>query len=293
MNYFTQVARMAAAVGVWVGAGAPATGAETRYLARPGGVVAYDDTGGTGPLVVEVPGMGDVRGEYRVLTPSLAAAGYRVVSLDVRGHGQTSAVWPDYSAHAVGGDVLALIDHLGEGPATVIGTSFAAGSALWAAHDAPARVRGVVLISPMVTEVKLSFTARATLAVAFAGPWRVAFWGWYWNKLFPLHKPADHAAYQAALLANLRAPGRMDALYKMLTLSKADTAGIIDTVHTPALLIVGGKDMDFDDPAADGAKLAARLRGALLLVDGAGHYPQVETPDIVAPAVLKFLHAYR
>jgi pimeloyl-ACP methyl ester carboxylesterase len=293
MRYISPSVWLRAAVGVWVGTGAPAIGAETLYLPRPDGVVAYDDTGGTGPVVVEVPGMGDVRGEYRFLTPILAAAGYRVVSLDVRGHGQSSAVWPDYSAHAVGGDVLALIDHLGGGPATVIGTSFAAGSALWAAHDAPARVRSVVLISPMVTEVKLSFAARATLAVAFAGPWRVAFWSWYWNKLFPLHKPADHAAYQAALLANLRAPGRMDALYTMLTLSKADTAAIIDTVHTPALLIVGSKDMDFADPAADGAKLAARIGGALLLVDGAGHYPQVEAPDIVAPTVLKFLHTYR
>src|ERR671923_247479 len=48
---------------------------------------------GVGPLVVCVPSMGDVRGEYRFLIPQLVAAGYRAVSMDVRGLGETSAAW--------------------------------------------------------------------------------------------------------------------------------------------------------------------------------------------------------
>ena len=44
----------------------------TSFLDQLGGRIAYDDTG-SGPLVVCVPSMGDVRGEYRFLAPQLTA----------------------------------------------------------------------------------------------------------------------------------------------------------------------------------------------------------------------------
>ena len=103
---------------------------ETRFLAVDGGRIAYDDTGGNGPLILAIPGMGDLRSEYRLLRPALEGAGYRVVTMDVRGFGATSARWDDYSAHAVGRDALALIEHLGAPSAIILGSSFAAGSAL-------------------------------------------------------------------------------------------------------------------------------------------------------------------
>src|SRR5215471_4600884 len=77
----------------------------TQFLTAQDGTLAYDDTG-AGPLVICVPGMGDLRAEYRFLAPKLVAAGYRVVSLDVRGHGETSVRWPDYSVAGVGADIL-------------------------------------------------------------------------------------------------------------------------------------------------------------------------------------------
>jgi predicted dienelactone hydrolase len=49
----------------------------TSYLARPDGRIGYD-VAGSGPLVVLVPGMGDLRAGYRFLAPALRAAGYRV-----------------------------------------------------------------------------------------------------------------------------------------------------------------------------------------------------------------------
>src|SRR5258708_8045411 len=69
----------------------------TRYLEVPGGRLAYDDTG-TGPLVVCLPGLGDLRASYRFLAPRLVAAGYRVVPMDLRGLGESSTGWPDYPA---------------------------------------------------------------------------------------------------------------------------------------------------------------------------------------------------
>lgn len=262
---------------------------ETRFLSVGEGHVAYDDTGGSGPLVLAIPGMGDLRSEYRALRPWLQRAGYRVVTMDVRGHGETTAHWNDYSAHAIGRDALALIAHLDAGPAVILGNSFAAGSALWATHDAPGQVRAVVLLGPVVRDGKPSWLAKTAVALGFGGPWRVAFWVAFWSSLFPSQKPADHAVAKAALAANLREPGRMDALRRMVHLSKADTAAIVAQIQVPALVVMGARDPDFPDPVAEARWLGESLRTQPLIVEGAGHYPHLEMPERVAPPLLDFL----
>lgn len=261
----------------------------TQSFAHEGGRIAFDDTGGGGPLVLAIPGMGDLRSQYRALRPLLVQAGYRVVTMDVRGHGETSVRWDDYSAHAAGRDALALIAHLGAGPAVLLGNSFAAGSALWAAHDAPASVRGAVLLGPIVRDAPPSLVAKVALALGFGGPWRVAFWMAYWNSLFPARKPDDHGEAKAALAANLREPGRMDALRAMVRLSKRETEALVAHSRVPALVVMGTRDADFKDAAAEARWLAGALRTEPLLVEGAGHYPHLEMPERIAAGLLQFL----
>jgi len=278
-------------------AGPAAVPSTTRHLAIGEGRLAYDDTGGSGPLVLAIPGMGDLRAEYRALRPLLQQAGYRVVTMDVRGHGESSATWSDYSARAVGRDALALIEHLGAGPAVLLGNSFAAGSALWAAHEAPAQVRGVVLLGPIVRDGSHSWFAKAAVAVGFAGPWRVGFWTTYWNSLFPTRKPTDHDEARAALAANLREPGRMEALRTMVGLSKADTEALVAggrlstrmPAGVPALVVMGTRDPDFPDAVAEARWLGRALGTEPLIVEGAGHYPHLEMPEQVAPRLLAFI----
>lgn len=261
----------------------------TRFLAHEEGRLAYDDTGGDGALIVALPGMGDLRSEYRALRPVLQAAGYRVVTLDIRGHGETSARWGDYSAEAIGRDTVALVRHLGAGPAVVFGNSFAAGSALWAARQAPECVRGAVLLGPVVRDLDSSWIARLAVAVGFAGPWRVGFWTMFWNSLFPTRKPADHSQARSALARNLREPGRMGALRTMIGLSKRRTEAMLDTSRVPALVVMGSRDPDFRQPEAEAAWLAGRLGARMLMVQGAGHYPHLELPEAVTPALFAFL----
>jgi pimeloyl-ACP methyl ester carboxylesterase len=265
--------------------------AETRFVAVDGGRIAYDDTGGSGPLILAIPGMGDLRSEYRLLRPALQRAGYRVVTMDVRGFGETSARWSDYSAHAVGRDALALLDQLGAGSAAFLGNSFAAGSALWAAHDAPEKVRSVVLLGPIVRDQNPSWFAKLALNIGFAGPWRVWFWTTYWDSLFPSAKPGDQSQVKAAIARNLHESGRMAALHAMLSLSKADTAAIVLQIRVPALIVMGTRDPDFTDAAAEARWLAGQLGAETLIVEGAGHYPHTEMPDLVAPKVLSFIGA--
>jgi pimeloyl-ACP methyl ester carboxylesterase len=265
------------------------TASETRFLAVDGGQIAYDDTGGNGPLILAIPGMGDLRSEYRLLRPELQGAGYRVVTMDVRGFGATSARWDDYSAHAVGRDALALIEHLKAGSAVILGNSFAAGSALWAAHDAPVRVSGVVLLGPIVRDLKAPWFAKLALKIGFAGPWRVWFWTTYWNSLFPTRKPADQHQVKAAITENLQEPGRMAALQAMIGLSKADTAAIVSQSRVRTLVVMGTRDPDFPDATAEARWLASELHAESLIIDGAGHYPHTEMPERVTTKLLSFI----
>ena len=267
------------------------TSIQTQFITTEGGRVAFEDTGGHGPAILAIPGMGDLRSEYRLIRPILQQAGYRVVTMDARGFGETSAKWSDFSARAVGRDAVAVLQYLGVGPATIMGNSFAAGSALWAAQDAPDQVNGVVLLGPIVRDLDASFIQKLSLKIGFAGPWKVGFWTMYWNTLFPTRKAADHADVKAAITQNLREPGRMDALIAMLSLSKADTAAILDQTKVPTLIVMGTKDPDFTDAVEEARMLAGKLKAETIIVDGAGHYPHTEMPELVTPKLLAFLGA--
>ncbi len=69
-----------------------------------------------GPLIVCVPGMGELRSSYRHNTRPLAEAGYRVATIDLRGHGDSDATFDSYDDVAAATDLLALIDQLAGPP---------------------------------------------------------------------------------------------------------------------------------------------------------------------------------
>ncbi len=266
-----------------------AAASATSFLKIGDGSIAYEDSGGEGPLVVCVPGMGDVRQQYRFLAPALADAGYRVVSMDLRGMGESSVEWPDYSAAAVGSDIVALIEHLGARRAFVIGNSMAAAAAVWAAAQIPDRINGVVLIGPFVRDVPAPWWTGAMIKVAMMRPWGASSWSMYYKSLYPTNPPADLDEYRQALHDNLKQPGRMEALQQMIAASKASCEARIPEVKAPVLVLMGSKDPDFSDPAAEANLVANRLHGQLIMVDGAGHYPHVEMHDEVEPEIIKFL----
>jgi pimeloyl-ACP methyl ester carboxylesterase len=264
--------------------------APTQFLKiRDGGSIAYDDSGGAGPLVICVPGMGDVRAQYRFLAPALERAGFRVVTMDLRGMGESSVDWPDYSAAAVGADVVAMIAHLGAGRAFVIGNSMAGAAAVWAAAESPDRVAGIVLIDPFVRDVPTAWWTGPVLKVAMFRPWGPRAWSSYYASLYPTSPPPDLDNYRLALRGNLAQPGRMEALDEMMDASKAPCEARIAEVKAPALVLMGSKDPDFSDPAAEAKLVTKRLHATLVMVDGAGHYPHVEMPEKTEPAIVRFL----
>lgn len=259
----------------------------SKYLNYTNGKLAYDDTG-SGPLVVCVPSMGDLRGEYRFLIPQLVEAGYRVVSMDVRGLGKTSVEWDDYTVAGVGADILALIRELEAGPAIVIGTSMAAGAAVWAAAEAPELIRGMVLVGPFVRGEGTWFS-NLLYSTLFTHPWGASMWIKYFSMLYPTRKPEDFAEYTSALKANLNEPGRLETLVKMIRASKKASEERIPRVEKPTLVLMGGKDPDFKNPETEAKWVADNLKGTYKMIEGAGHYPHAEMPEITAPLMISFM----
>src|SRR3954469_25379925 len=126
----------------------------TEHLSIGAGTIAYDVTG-EGPLVVLAHGIGDSRHSYRFLAPALAAAGYRVANVDIRGCGDSSLGWDSYSRTDIAGDLVALVRHLG-GPAVIIGQSISGGAATIAAATAPDLINGLIELAPFTRKQSIA-----------------------------------------------------------------------------------------------------------------------------------------
>lgn len=259
----------------------------TQYLERPEGSISYD-VEGDGPLIVLVPGMGDLRGGYRFLAPVLREAGYRVASTDLRGHGDSDATFSSYGDVETAADVTALIEKLG-GPAVIIGNSMSAGAGALTAANHPDQVTGLVLVGPFVRDASVSPVLRLLFRVAMARPWVAASWKTYLPKLYAGQKPADFDEYRTAVVASLRRPGHAKALSLTTRLTHAPVEARLADVAAPVMVIMGELDPDFKDPAAEADWIGKTLHGEVVMVPDSGHYPQSQQPQLTADAVLRFM----
>lgn len=261
----------------------------TQYLELTKGRIAYEIFGKEGPLVIGTPGLGDVRQVYRFLAPRITAEGFRFAAMDPRGAGESTAGWDEYSDKAVASDMIALAEHLGGRP-VLMGNSFSAGSAVIAATDRPDLVAGLVLIAPFVRSVKIPVWMVWAFRAMLAPPWGRSVWTWYYrSRMYPGSPPIDIVSYAAGLSGSLKEPGRMAALRGYAADDHSESGSRIDKVDVPVLVIMGSGDPDFPDPKAEALLLGERMSADVELIDGAGHYPQAEYPDLVAEKVLTFL----
>ena len=152
----------------------------------------------------------------------------------------------------------------------------------------------LVLIGPFVRTIPpksrlKGILQKAMIRIALAGPWAPGVWGSYYVSLYPTAKPADLDDYRSALVKNLGEPGRLAALKAMLAAGRDDIEPRLSEVRAPTLVVMGSKDPDFADPAAEAETVARLLRGTVTMIEGAGHYPHAEMPETTASAVLAFL----
>ena len=270
----------------------------TEHLSIDDNTLAYD-VSGDGPLVILAHGIGDSRHSYRFLAPALAAAGYRVANVDLRGCGDSGLGWNGYSRTDIAGDLVALVDHLG-GPAVILGQSISGGAATIAAATAPDLVAGLIELAPFTRKQSIPvggllrvkrYRTGSMLLMRTAVSGSLPSWRKYLELSVPT-KPADWDAELARIEGKLREPGRMKALQAMCRSSPKDAGAQLAHVGCPVLVIEGSLDPDWADPRGEGEKIVADLPSGLaelVVIEGAGHYPHVQNPDEVLALSLPFL----
>ncbi|WP_017608935.1 alpha/beta fold hydrolase [Nocardiopsis xinjiangensis] len=270
----------------------------TEHLTVDAGTIAYEAEG-TGPLIVLAHGMGDSRAAYRPLLPHLLEAGYRVASVDLRGCGESSTAWPDWSRTAIAGDLRAVVRHLG-GPAVLVGHSISGGAATIAAAQEPDLFTAVVELAPFTREQSFGpaqlrdrRVRKGMLRLLGAvGLGSVRLWRSYLDAAYPGTKPDHWAERLDRVDALLREPGRMKALKGMGMTAPTDAGARLGGVRCPVLVLMGTLDPDWVDPRAEGQAVVDALPeglGRLEMIEGSGHYPHDQHPEQVATSLLAFL----
>ena len=121
----------------------------THRTVQTNGIRMHVAEQGTGPLVIMCHGFPESWYSWRHQLAALADAGFHAVAPDMRGYGQTDAPKDieSYSMLHLVGDMVGLVDALGEKTAVIAGHDWGAPVAWHAALLRPDRFRGVIGLS--------------------------------------------------------------------------------------------------------------------------------------------------
>ncbi|MPV35632.1 alpha/beta fold hydrolase [Georgenia subflava] len=222
----------------------------------------------------------------------LAAAGYRVVAPDARGHGQSSTPTAPFRQCD---DVAALVRHLDQGPVVVVGLSMGGGAAVDAVLEHPHLVRAVVTVGSGTNET----TFADPFALEVFATWQQAqaehdMQSWVDAFLRLVHGPhrtlqdMDPAAVgqlRDMAVSTLTTHVRPDAVAPHHVAGSWDRLG---EITVPVLTVLG--ELDVSDHLEMGRRLVAGVNdGREAQVAGAAHYPPMERPDAFNRVLLTFL----
>jgi CubicO group peptidase (beta-lactamase class C family)/pimeloyl-ACP methyl ester carboxylesterase len=247
-----------------------ATDAGQVLVLADGVPMAYVDRGQGEPAVVFVH-CGNCRKEIWDETLAAFGTSHRVVAMDLPGHGRSGAGRTTWSLPALGADVAALVDHLKLGKVILVGNSLGGPVSLEAARRlGPGRVLGVVAVDTL-HDVEREWPEEA---------WR--------RQLDAYRKDFPTACTELMLrLLPRSAPAATRQRVDRETCDNDPAAAValLETLHaydTKAALRDAGVPVwainSSGLPSAPGVNRRYAKTFELFLMDGVGHYPQVERP---------------
>jgi|SRR5580704_4572214 pimeloyl-ACP methyl ester carboxylesterase len=256
---------------------------------------------GSGPDIVLLHGFPDTPYTWVDLQSTLVGAGWRVSVPWLRGyHPETIVPGRPYDPEALGRDALALLDALDISSAVLVGHDWGALLAYVAATLAPERIRGIVTCDiPHPSLVKPTPQAlwSARHVIALKMPWA----GWHCRRKSFAYIDVIYQRFAGRWSGAERDEGIRrvkEALCSPETLAgaisyyrdlprrmpdAAEKAGAV-----PGLIIGGDENRSVEGLFERTAELLPGPSRALV-VEGSGHWPQREHPDIVTPEILAFL----
>jgi pimeloyl-ACP methyl ester carboxylesterase len=250
----------------------------TRFVDTADGVrLAYEGAGAGEPALLFAHGWCCDRSYF---APQLRhfAARHAVLTLDLRGHGESGRPEPGtgvYDIETLAGDVLAVARDAGLDRPVVVGHSLGGLVAL-ACATRPDAVRAAVMIdpAPMLPGPRKQYFEDSLDDVAqdHDGSWRREF-------LARLFQPTDTARRAETMIAASAVPPPVAAAL-MQGMARFEGGSALDRVRVPLLAITAGKG----EPGVRDHPAVAAGRTV-----GAGHFNQLEVPDQVNAMIERFL----
>ena len=257
---------------------------EGRFSVAPGQALAWWDSGGPGAAVVLChPFTGNLR-SWPFQQPALVRAGYRVIAYSRRGFAGSDPLDRD-RAGTQGGDLAALLTHLGVARAHVVGAAAGAWAALDFALLAPDRCLSVTSVCSLIAmhEPDMAEALARIHPDWFAG---LPVEAKELSADFRLRHPKGVAWWHSVFEANPRQAGPRVSQPLSAALSWTRLAGL----SVPHLICAGAADLYM--PPALARAIRDRLAGSTLEVfPDAAHAPFVETPEPFNARLLRFLSA--
>jgi 3-oxoadipate enol-lactonase len=209
------------------------------------------------------------------------------IAFDHRGHGRSPVPDGPYSIATLGGDVLALMDHLGLERASYCGLSLGGMVGQWLAINAPQRIDRLILISTAAhLPPARGWRERAELVRDAGSPAAVAdtVVGRWFTPEFAGRRPDVVDEYRGMIAST--PPEGYAACCEAI--ADYDVRPGLPSVPVPTLVIAGAQD-----PAAPpelGRAIADAVPGARFeLLDPAAHLASVERADRVTSLIAEHL----
>ena len=275
---------------------------DVKYVEANGIRFGYIEKG-AGPLVLLFHGYPETARSWAAVQERLAASGYHVVALFMRGYPPTS--FPsngDYTIAVLGTDVLSLIDAFGAHSAVVVGHDWGASAVYTAAAQNPSKIRGLVALSiphPRGIAGDPKVLLKANHFIYYQLPWsRRIVWSHNFAHIDSIYRrwaPNFQPSLEEIgdIKSTLKAPGAIDGAlgYYWSFFKGRSGAGAApeSTISVPALVIAGASDGSIDASRFSNARPAFTGPYTFVELASVGHFPQMEAPDAVAEAILSFL----
>jgi pimeloyl-ACP methyl ester carboxylesterase len=241
---------------------------------------------GQGEPVLLIHGLGSSRQDWDPQMAELSTR-HRVITYDVRGHGESSKPRSRYSLQQFGEDAAALIRELELGPAHVVGLSMGGMIAFQLAVDEPELVRSLTIINsgpevvPRGVRQRLQLWTRLALT-AILGPARLS--KLLARRLFP--KP-EQEMLRRAFITRVSQNDRHAYLATTRAILGWSVADRIGQITCPALILAAERDYT---PIAAKRAYADRMHNARLeVIMDSGHATPWDQPKALNERLLAFL----
>lgn len=260
-----------------------------------GVTIGYDDQGALdGTPLVLVHGHPFNRTMWKPQADEFVAAGYRVITADLRGYGESGVVPGVTPLEVFARDTAGLLDHLGLDRVILGGLSMGGQIVMDFWRQFPERVSGLLLADTFAAaetpEGKLSRNAMADRLLAEGmGPHADEVI----DKMVAPYNVATLptvAAHVLRMMRNTPPEGAAAALRGRA--ERPDYVELLTTVDVPALVVVGVDDEY--TPVRDAELMHRQLPDSTLtVIEGAAHMPNLERPDEFNAALRAFLSRVR